>query len=190
MRSKLRHKLNRFRRIAWLHALNFSGDVFMQHLIGWDRLHQSSGLTEAGNANQHITVVAFDERRIDAQFACRHFWLPVENRNFVNNPSHMWNWCDYIPAAGECLPRILKTFNGEVAEVGLEQLLLVIAELHVEVAMKCAWLIFFRRFYQLIDALVREKDIKHVKWKQQLSDALTRNTLYVGSLNNHLSVSL
>lgn len=63
-------------------------------------------------------VIADDVRRVDAQLLGGDFG---------------------VPAVGEGLPRTRHLFDLELAEVRLEQLLLVVAELHVEVAIEAAF---------------------------------------------------
>lgn len=59
-----------------------------------------------------------------------------------------------MPAIGEGLPRIRHLFDLEFTKVGLEELLLVVAELHVKVAIEAAfWCLIFVRF-QRTDALM------------------------------------
>lgn len=58
-----------------------------------------------------------DERRVDAQLLRGHIRMP---------------------AAGKRLPRPVQPFDGEVAEVGLIQLPLVIAKFHVKITMEHA----------------------------------------------------
>lgn len=64
-------------------------------------------------------VIPDDVRRVDAQLLGGDFG---------------------VPAVGEGLPRTIHLFDLKLPEVRLEQLLLVVAELHVEVAIEADFL--------------------------------------------------
>jgi len=76
---------------------------------------QATGFPESHHPHQDIRVIALDEGRIDAQLPCR----------IIRKPS-----------TRERLPRFVHPLDGEVPEIGLEQLPPVLAELHVKVSMK------------------------------------------------------
>lgn len=68
-----------------------------------------------GQPHQHVTVIALSEARVDPQ---------VSGGDFRR------------PARRERLPRLLEPLEPEIPEVRLQQLLQVIAELHVELSVK------------------------------------------------------
>jgi hypothetical protein len=65
-----------------------------------------------------LPVVTHNVRRIDTEFLGSYFG---------------------VPAVGEGFPRTRHLFDLEFSEVRLEQLLLVVAELHVEVTVEAAF---------------------------------------------------
>lgn len=64
-------------------------------------------------------VIADDVRRVDAQLLGGDFG---------------------VPAVGECLPRTRHLFDLKLPEVGLKELLLIVAKLHVKVAIETDFL--------------------------------------------------
>lgn len=74
---------------------------------------------------QRLPVIADNVRRVDSQFLRGDFG---------------------VPAVGERLPRAVHALDLKLSEVGLEQLLLVVTELHVEVAVEASFGILFHGF--------------------------------------------
>lgn len=106
--------------------------------------------------------------------AVRTFEVPMKWRSHAH-PNGIGNGKRlhfHIPAAGERLPRRLQSLDGEVTEIRLEQLLFVVAEFHVEIAVECARLIFFGRLNQFIDALnTNTRNQKKNEQKTKRTDA-------------------
>ena len=92
---------------------------FPEHSLVQDHRVRGTGqlliLAEPGDAHQHVTMFTGDERRVDAQVA--------SNGRLG-------------PAGAESSPRSLQPFEREVAEIGLQELPDVVAELHVEVSVE------------------------------------------------------
>lgn len=132
VRAHVVHELHGACRIARRHVPYAIRDVIEQRLAGRHLTCQSSSLTESRHTNQHVAVVVLDERRIDAQFSGSDF---------------------QVQAASERLPRMVQLFDREVTKVRLEQLLFVVAKLHVEVTVELAGFFFFGEYGQGVDAL-------------------------------------
>lgn len=64
-----------------------------------------------------------------------------------------------MPATGERLPRKIQALDRKVTEISLEQLAFIIAELHVEVAVKLTGLVFLRGDSQCFNTLKYSKVI-------------------------------
>lgn len=126
------HELHRGRCVARRHITDALRHVLEQHLVGGYLARQSARFAEARHPHQHIAEIFFDKLRTDAQLAGGNL---------------------KVPAAGERLPRTVQLLDGEVPEVGLEQLSLVVAELHVEIAVELAGLVLFGGQRQCVDAL-------------------------------------
>lgn len=147
------HELHGRRGVARRHITDALRHVVVQHLVGGYLARQPTRFAEARHAHQHVAVVFLDELGVDAELA----------RGDLE-----------VPAAGERLPRALQLFDGEVTEVGLEQLALVVAELHVEVAVELAGLVLFGGQGDGVDALAETK-------KQLAIYEPPTNTLYINS---------
>lgn len=114
MRSVFPYKCKHTGRITDANIVNFAGHNVHQVDIVRDP-RQPDTVPKPRQSHQHVAVLLVHERRIDAQIAG-----------------------DYLarPAATERPPRLVQLLEREITKVRLQQLLHVITELHVEVALE------------------------------------------------------
>lgn len=114
MRPELLYEHEHTVRVTNFNIVYFFGDGFVEaHVVRQPR--QRNVIPEPRQPHQHVTVITVHKRGVNPQ-------VPG----------------DYLrgPAGGERLPRLHQALEAEVAEVGLQQLLEVVAKFHVELALE------------------------------------------------------
>lgn len=106
--------------VCYTGGIAYSGLVnsFIHHVFHWYvvwEIFQLGCLSVSGDPDEHVAVVAGDVAGVDAEVARRDVRRPARR---------------------ERAPWTLQSLKAEVPEVGLQQLLEVVAELHVEVAVE------------------------------------------------------
>lgn len=114
MRSILFYEHEHARNIVYTYVVHFPGDcVHDADVVG--QAGQLRRVPKTGQPHQDVAVVTAYERGVDAQMPPDAFRRP---------------------ASGERPPWLVHLLEVEVSEVGLQQLVHVVAKLHVEVALE------------------------------------------------------